>query len=386
MTKHLIIGNGVAGTTAAEFIRKQDDTAGITLITEEDLPFYFRIRLPEFVAGTISAERLLAKKPEWYAEQKITLLTGRRVLAIDPQSKTVRTDHEGQLAYDRLLLATGSHSFVPPIPGANRAGVFTLRGISDARAISAHAAHSERVVVIGGGLLGLETGQALRSLGKQVTVVEFFPRLLPRQLDAEGACRLKQIMETRLGFFFRLAARTKEIAGAERVTGVVLDSGETLPCEMVILSSGVRPNLDLAIASGLDHDKGIRVNERMETSTPDIFAAGDVAEFGGQAPAGIWPTAMQQGKVAGITMAGGEAIYTGTTMANILKVAGIDLATAGEIDADNRHQAQITATESTYRKIVTDNKKIIGCILLGDTSDYGRLTKAISEGTELQLR
>jgi len=384
MTRYLIIGNGVAGTTAAESIRKEDPTGPITLITEEDLPFYYRIRLPEFVAGTITEERLLAKKPEWYAEQKITLLTSQRAISIDHQAKNVSTGSDGPLPYDRLLLATGSHSFVPPIKGAGLAGVFTLRGIGDARAIRTHASQTERVVVIGGGLLGLETGQALRTLGKQVTIVEFFPRLLPRQLDAEGASRLKQIMETRLGFSFRLAARTMEIAGENGVTGVVLESGEALPCEMVILSAGVRANLDLAIALGLDHDKGILVNERMETSLAGIFAAGDVAEFGGQAPSGIWPTALQQGKIAGINMAGGTAVYTGTTMANILKVVGIDLATAGEIDADNRYEAHITATDSTYRKIVTDNKKIIGCILLGDTSDYGKLTKAITEKAELE--
>jgi len=384
MTRYLIIGNGVAGTTAAEFIRKEDQAGPITLITEEDLPFYYRIRLPEFVAGTITEERLLAKKPEWYAEQKITLLTGRLVVAIDPKAKAVTTDRERPLPYDRLLLATGSHSFVPPIKGASLAGVFTLRGIGDARAISTYAARVERVVVIGGGLLGLEIGQALRTLGKQVTVVEFLPRLLPRQLDAEGASRLKQIMETRLGFSFRLAARTMEIAGKERVTGVVLESGETLPGEMVILSAGVRANLDLAIAMGLDHDKGIKVNERMETSLAGIFAAGDVAEFGGHPPNGIWPTAMQQGKIAGINIAGGAAVYTGTTMANMLKVVGIDLAAAGDIDADNRYEAHITATDSTYRKIVTDNKKIIGCILLGDTSDYGKLTTAITEKKELE--
>jgi nitrite reductase (NADH) large subunit len=383
MTNYLIVGNGVAGTTAAEFIRKQDSAGSIAMITEEDLPFYYRIRLPEFVAGAITEERLLAKKPEWYVEQQISLLTSRRVIAVDPRAKTVTTDSEGHLPYDRLLLATGSHSFVPPIKGASHAGVFTLRDIGDARAISTHAARAEHVVVIGGGLLGLETGQALRTLGKQVTVVEVFPRLLPRQLDDEGAIRLKRIMETRLGFSFRLAARTMEIIGEERVTGVVLESGEILPCEMVILSAGVRANLDLAITLELDHDKGIWVNDRMETSSPDIFAAGDVAEFGGQAPNGIWSTAMQQGKVAGINMAGGTAVYTGTTMANRLKVVGIDLAAAGEIDVDNRYEAQITATDTTYRKIVTDKNKIIGCILLGDTSDYGRLTKAIIK--ELQF-
>lgn len=383
MIRYLIIGNGVAGTTAAEFIRKQDQTGMITMITEEDLPFYYRIRLPEFVAGQISEEQLVAKKPAWYREQGISLLSSRRVNAIDPQKKTVHTAQDGDLPYDRLLLATGSHSFVPPIPGANQAGVFTLRGISDARAIRAYATQVKQVVVIGGGLLGLETGQALRTLGKPVTVVEFLPRLLPRQLDDEGASRLKQIMETRLGFSFRLAAKSMEITGEEGVTGVVLESGEVLPCEMVILSAGVRANLDLAKAAGIGHDRGILVNERLESNSPDIFAAGDVAEFGGQAPSGIWPAARQQGEIAGINMAGGAAVYTGTTMANLLKVAGIDLAAAGNIDADNHYQAQIQATDSTYRKIVTDHNKIIGCILLGDTKDYGRLTKAITEKADL---
>lgn len=385
MTHYLIIGNGVAGTTAAEAIRQQDPTGPITQVTEEALPFYYRIRLPEFVAGEISEERLLAKKPAWYGEQRITLLTGTRVTGIDPQAKTATSDAGETLSYDRLLLATGSHSFVPPIPGAGRAGIFTLRDIGDARAIRAYAAGAARVVVIGGGLLGLETGQALAKLGKEVTVVEFFPRLLPRQLDDEGATRLKEIMERQLGFSFRLAARTREIVGQEAVAGVALEGGETLACDMVIVSAGVRPNLELAVSLGLQLNKGIRVNERMETSLPDIFAAGDVAEFGGLPPAGIWPTAMQQGRVAGIAMAGGQAVYTGTTPVNKLKVVGVELAAVGEIDADHRHEARVFATATTYRKIVIDQNRIIGCILLGDTSDYGRLTKAISEQTELHL-
>lgn len=385
MTRHLIIGNGAAGTTAAESIRKHDTSGSITILSQEDLPFYYRTRLPEFIAGTIREEQLLAKKKEWYTEQKITLLPGRRAISIDPASKSVRTDHEEQIIYDRLLLATGSHSFVPPITGADRQGVFTLREISDARAIRAFAAKTQRAVIIGGGLLGLESGQALRALGKEVTVVEVFPRLLPRQLDNEGASRLKEIMETKLGFSFRLAARTTAITGDKNISGVTLEDGETLACEMVIISAGVRANLDLAITLGLEIDRGIKVNERMETSRPGIFAAGDTAEFGGQPPSGIWPAAMQQGEVAGINMAGGSAIYSGTTMANKLKVAGIDLAAVGEIDADNRYEAQITSSDSTYKKIVRDNKVIIGGILLGDTSDYGKLTKAIAKRQALLL-
>ncbi|MDP2106921.1 MAG: FAD-dependent oxidoreductase [Desulfobulbaceae bacterium] len=385
MTHHLIIGNGVAGTTAAESIRQKDNSCDITIITEEDLPFYFRIRLPEYLSGDVTEERLLAQKPEWYNDQRINLMSRCRVIGVDPMTKTVTTSTKQTLTYDRLLIATGSHSFVPPIQGANTPGVFTLRNISDARSIKEHAATANKVVVIGGGLLGLETGQALRKIGKEVTVVEFFPRLLPRQLDDQGASRLKEMMETKLGFSFRLDAQTKEIIGHERVTGIALKDGETLPCEMVIISAGVRPNLDLAVSMGLTHDKGIVVNERMETSIKDVFAAGDVAEFGGQPPTGIWPTAMQHGKVAGIVKAYGTAIYSGTIMANRLKVAGIDLAAIGDIDADQRHESRITVTDTTYRKIVIDQNQIIGCILLGDTRDYGKLNRAITDKTELHL-
>lgn len=385
MTHYLIIGNGVAGTTAAEAIRQKDQTGDITIITDEDLPFYFRIRLPEYLSGDVTEERLLVQKLPWYNEQKITLLPQTSVIAVDPKTKTVTTHTDQTLTYDRLLIATGSHSFVPPIQGADRAGVFTLRTINDARAIKKHAASSKRVVIIGGGLLGLEAGQALRKLGKQVTVVEFFPRLLPRQLDDEGAARLKEIMETQLGFSFRLGARTKEITGEETVRSVVLEDGETLPCEMVIISAGVRPNLDLAISMGLSHDKGIVVTEQMETSMEDVFAAGDVAEFGGKPPSGIWPTAMQQGKVAGFAMSGGTPHYSETTMANRLKVVGINLAAIGDIDADHRYENQITATDTTYRKIVIDQNRIIGAILLGNTSDYVQLNRAISDKTQLHL-
>lgn len=385
MNHYLIIGNGVAGTTAAEAIRQKDQTGSIAIITEEDLPFYFRIRLPEYLSGDVTEDRLIAKKPQWYSDHTIDLIPQSQVTAVDSNERVVTTNNGKTFSYDRLLIATGSHSFVPPITGSALPGVFTLRNIADARAIKEHAAKTNRVVVIGGGLLGLETGQALRKLGKEVTVVEFFPRLLPRQLDDEGAARLKKIMETQLGFSFRLGARTKEITGTESASGVVLEDGETLPCEMVIISAGVRPNLDLAVSLGLTHDKGIVVNERMETSIEAIYAAGDVAEFGGQPPSGIWPTAMKQGEVAGIAMAGGTATYNGTIMANKLKVVGIDLAAIGDIDADYRYESRITATDNTYRKIVIDQDRIIGCILLGDTADYGKLNRAINDKTELHL-
>jgi nitrite reductase (NADH) large subunit len=377
MKKYLIIGNGVAGTTAAEHIRKQDGEGTIVIATDEDLPFYYRVRLTEFIAGDLTEQDLIARKRDWYKDHGIDLKLGVRITGAKPKEKVVLTDDNQRLSYDTLLVAAGSHSFIPPIKGSEKKGVFALRSIQDAREIAAYAKDIEEVVLIGGGLLGLEAGNAIRKLGKRVMVVEFFPRLLPRQLDVDGAKRLQGIMEE-MGFSFRLGAKTQEITGADQVTGVQLEGGETLPAEMVIISAGVRSNLELAEPLGLDFDKGIKIDEKMRTSQPDIYAAGDVAEFKG-IPYGIWPAAMEQGKIAGTNMAGGDLIYEGTTMANTLKVVGIDLASAGNIDAENELESRIATDEKLFKKIVIENDQIVGCIMLGDTKGFNNVTKAMSE-------
>jgi nitrite reductase (NADH) large subunit len=377
MTHYLIIGNGIAGITAAEYIRKHDQEGQITLVTEESVPFYYRLRLNEVVSGDVSEDQLIAKKDSWYDDHGIHVQLGRRIVEAGPAVGTVVTQDNQRITYDRLLIATGSHSFIPPIKGSDRKGVFALRSIQDARDIAEWAEGIDRVVLIGGGLLGLEAGNALRKLGKRVMVVEFFPRLLPRQLDIDGAQRLQTMMED-MGFSFRLGAKTREIAGDDQVTGVILEGGETLPAQMVIISAGVRPNLEMAEALKLDYDKGIKVDERMRTNQPGVYAAGDVAEFKG-IPYGIWMAAMEQGKVAGINMAGGEALYNGTVMASTLKVVGIDLASAGNIDAENALESRVVRQEKIYKKIVIEANRVIGCIMLGDTKGFNRVTKMMSE-------
>jgi nitrite reductase (NADH) large subunit len=377
MRHYLIIGNGVAGVTAAENIHKQDNKANITMITDEDLPFYYRIRLNEYISGDVSEGDLIAKRQEWYKEKGIQLRLKTRIVDVDAKKKIVMTQDNQKFSYDCLLVAAGSHSFIPPIKGAEKKGVFALRSIQDARNITAYARDIEDVVLIGGGLLGLEAGNALKKLGKKVHVVEFFPRLLPRQLDVDGAQRLQGIMEA-MGFSFRLGAKTKEILGEGQVTGVHLEGGETLSANMVIISAGVRPNLELSKPLGLESDKGIKVDGHLQTNQPGIFAAGDVAEFRG-IPYGIWPAAMEQGKIAGINMAEGNESYEGTTVANTLKVVGIDLASAGDIDVENKFESRVIADEKTYKKIVIDNDRIIGCIMLGNTKGFIKITKAMSE-------
>ncbi len=381
-TAYLIIGNGVAGTSAAEAIRQQDPKGRIAILSEEDIPFYYRIRLNDFIAGDVGEEKLIAKKAAWYQEQQIDLRINTRITKLDAVAKKLTTDSGETLPFDRLLLATGSHSFLPPIEGIGQQGVFALRHIKDARSILAQAAKSEAVILIGGGLLGLEAGNALRKLGKKVTVVEFFPRLLPRQLDDKGAKRLQKLME-KMGFSFRLSAITKTITGNNgQADGIVLEGGDTLPGQMIIVSAGVRPNLELAKSGGLDCDKGVKVNARLETSVEGIYAAGDVAEHQGVV-SGIWPAAMQQGKVAGANMAGGEVRYNGTTMSNILKVAGIDVAAAGNIDAEGKFESQVVSSGSVYKKLVIENNRIIGCIMVGDTKNFNTITRYITEQRDI---
>jgi len=381
MAGYLIIGNGVAGTTAAENIRKNDKAGKITIVTDEDLSFYYRIRLNEYISGDISQDELMAKKNSWYKENNIELKLNTKITGVDPDKKTVVTDKGESLSYDKLLIATGSHSFIPPINGSDTKGVFAVRDIRDARNIMGYAKNIKNVVVIGGGLLGLEAGNAFRKMGKSVTVVEFFPRLLPRQLDVDGAKRLQTIMEGMV-FSFRLDAKTEAIEGGDSVKSVRLAGGETLDAGMVVISAGVRPNMELAVPLGLECDKGIKVNGHLLTNKPDIYAAGDVAEFNGM-PYGIWPAAMDQGKIAGASMAGVDTTYAGSTMANSLKVVGIDLASAGDIDADNKHESKTLSDESTYKKIVLDDNKIIGCIMLGDTTTFNKITKLISTKTDV---
>ena len=381
---YLIIGNGVAGTTAAETIRKQDPAGNITILSEEDIPFYYRIRLNDFIAGEVSEDKLIAKKKAWYQEQRIELRLNTRIARLEAAAKQLTTGSGEKLSFDRLLLATGSHSFLPPIEGITQQGVFALRHIKDARAILAQAGNSEEVILIGGGLLGLEAGNALRRLGKKVTVVEFFPRLLPRQLDSKGAKRLQKLME-KMGFAFRLSAMTKTITHSTgKVDGIVLEGGDTLPGQMVIVSAGVRPNLELAQSGGLACDKGVTVNDRLETSAKGIYAAGDVAEHRGVV-SGIWPAAMQQGKVAGANMAGGEAVYQGATMSNILKVAGIDVAAAGNIDAEGRYESQVVSSGSMYKKLVIENNRLIGCVMVGDTKNFNTITRYITEQRDITM-
>jgi len=382
--RYVIIGNGVAGITAAEQIRALDQEGEITLITDEPYPFYNRMRLIEYLTGKIIDMDLFMKPDGWYEENRITLLTDISVNDGDTSAQTLSLSDGSSLGYDRLLIATGGSSSSLPIPGASLEGVFTLRTIDDAKKILAYAdGGSKRIVLIGGGVLGLEAGNSLRKAGHSISVIEFFPRLLPRQMDIAGASILQEQLET-MGFTFTLGAITQEITGAGRAQKAILKDGRVIECDMVIISAGVRSNIELPQKLGLQCKKGLVVNDRLETDPPEIFGAGDVIQHR-DILYGIWSAAEEQGRIAGTNMAGGDTLYEGSTLSNVLKVAGVSLFSAGNIDPDGNFRSIVSSSKEDfiYKKLVMDRDTVIGAILYGDLKDMVKILKAIGEGSDV---
>ncbi|MBI4684705.1 MAG: NAD(P)/FAD-dependent oxidoreductase [Nitrospirae bacterium] len=381
--KYVIIGNGVAGTTAAANIRKTDKEGEITILSDESYPFYSRIRLMELISGEADENGLVIYKNSWYERNNIKLLLNTHVSEIENKKKEIVISSGHRLIYDKLLIATGGLSFVPPIPGFDKQGVFVLRTLKDAIAIKNYAENSKKVLLIGGGVLGLETGNSLRKTGHQITVVEYFPSLLPRQMDKDGADLLKAQME-KMGFTFYLNATTREIMGNDKVKGIKLEDGASLDCDMVIISAGVKSNAKLSENLGLQLNKGVQVSDKMGTGFQDIYAAGDLTEHRGIFY-GIWPAAEKQGEIAGINMAGGNALYKGTTPSNVLKIAGINLISAGDTDAEGKLETVIQKDREifTYRKLVIKDNNIVGCILYGNIDGWKKIKKAIDEKKDI---
>ncbi len=383
MKRYLIIGNGVAGARAAVKIREEDQKGEIHIFTEEAYPFYYRVRFPEFVAGEVTIQNLTIHTKEWYQSKGISIHLEEPITEVNVQKKEVTRQQGKSYAYDLLLMATGGNPFVPPIKGREKKGVFTLRTVEDAIRMKEFSGGVKKAILIGGGLVGLETGGALLRRGIKVAVIEHNPRILPRQMDPEGAEILQRKMES-MGFSFFLNGQSEEILGKETVEGVSLKDGRTVEGQMVIVSAGVKPNIKLAQAMGLETKNGVLVNDRLETKSEGIFAAGDVAEHRGRCY-GIWPAAQRQGETAGVNMAGGNALYEGTVVSNTLKVVGIDLTAAGEIDAEGKLDCVVRSDREKciYCKVAFKEDKIVGCIVLGDVEERSEILGAVEKSVNI---
>lgn len=379
--RYVILGNGAAGFYAASEIRRRDRTGEIVLISEEPWPSYRRPMLTKAAAGGVREEQMALASPEWYEEQKIRQMLGRKVCRIDPIRRKVELSGEGQLSYEKLIYALGSECFLPPIPGIRLPEVIAIRRRSDADRLRARMKTAGRAVVIGGGILGQEAAWELHKAGIAVTILEAAPLLMGRQLDEEAAEWFRQIVKKQ-GIGIRTGAQAASIDGTEHVTGVTLSEGEQFPADLVVVSAGVRANIEPAREAGLKVRKGVVVNEQMETNLQDIYACGDCTEYEGRND-GIWPQAKEQGRTAGANAAGGSAVYVRKEPELNFQGMSTALFAAGDTGKDPARTYQTKEEkepeQGIYRKYYFLEGRLCGAILLGDVSEKARIRKLLKE-------
>lgn len=327
--KFLIIGGGIAAVSAAKAIRERNKTAAITILTEEKALPYYRPMLSDLLGEELSDERLYLYNQQWYEEQQITVKTNTRVTSIDAAGHKVLADSESY-TYNKLIIATGARSNVPPIKGAEQENVYTMRSLEDALQLKQAMKGAARAVVIGGGVLGLEAVAEMVDAGLTVSVLEHGSRLMSRQLDPDGSARLEELLKSK-GVKLYLGASTEEITGDGKATGVKISTGKVLEADFVLLSTGVKPNIELGAEAGVEIAQGIIVDAGMRTTVSDIYAAGDVAQFG-ERVIGLWPVSMEMGRIAGACATGDWVEYKPPTLSTLLSIFDIEFFSIGDVN------------------------------------------------------
>lgn len=400
-TNYLIIGNSAAGITAAEHIRAHAADASILIVSDEPYAAYGRPLISYLVEGKTSEDRLNFKDARFYEEHRINTLLGSAYEAVelDADKHLVILKNGDEIAYEKCLVATGSVPFVPPIKGLDgRSNVFPFMTLDQAKAAweaacaASKQARSEerrsRAIVIGGGLIGLKAAEALSHHVDDVVVLELAPRILPAVLDDEGAALLQNLLDKH-GVSCLPGISIEELRGeGPRASEALLTNGETLACDLVIAAVGVRPNVALAANAGAEQGRGLVCGTDLQTSLPDVYAAGDVTQVtdlldGSQRPLALWPNAMRQGKTAGLFMADAADAepYLGSFAVNAVDFFDASLLTAGIINppADGGFDTTVVANGSMYAKFVTKDDLLVGYILLNRPANAGVYTALIEQ-------
>lgn len=380
----VILGNGIAGVTAADHLRRHHPDCAIQIVAAEKHPLYNRMAITKLIYGRSAMAGLHLLPENWYAERKIEVLLNTRAVRIQPQERLVELGDGGSLPYDRLILATGSSSFIPPMPGFGGPGCGVLRTADEGMAIRAHVQQTgaREAVVAGGGLLGLEAAYALHKLGLHVTIAERNHWLLHRQLD-EGAGRLLKSYLESLGLGIVCGRAPHHLTvNTEGRRLAHLSDGSELAADIFLVAAGIAPNIELAREAGLATQRGVLVDESMRTSDPAIFAAGDVAEYQGRVP-GLWAVSVEQATVAALALLGRPRPYVEPVPATILKVVGAEVFSAGRFEAREGDEAIVEENSASYlyRKIVISDGKIAGTILLG----YPHLVEAMGRAVKTNV-
>lgn len=366
----VVIGNGMA---AARFVEELSKTAlgryAVAVIGEEPRLAYNRVLLSSVLAGETDAAEIDLKPARWWRDGGVTVRYGTRALAVDLKKREVALADGPSLAFSKLVFATGSVPLQLDTPGIDLAGVFTFRDAKDVTTISGHGGRSTRAVVIGGGLLGLEAAYGLARGGASVTVVHLMDRLMERQLDGEAASMLKTAVESK-GIAVELGVQTEAIVGESRVEAVRLADGRVIPADMVVVAVGVRPNTGLAQASGIGVERGIVVDDHLQTNSSGIYAIGECAEHRGRC-FGLVEPAYEQARALARHLAGRSSRYAGSVLATNLKVSGVNVFSAGDfLGAIGTETLTLRDPGlGTYKKLVIAQGRLVGAVLFGDTAD-----------------
>ena len=366
----VVIGNGMAAARFADELSKRAlGRYAIAVVGEEPRLAYNRVLLSSVLAGEVASSEIELKPQGWWRDRGITLRYGCRATAIDTHARTVALADGESLAFSKLVFATGSQPIRPALPGMALPGVITFRDINDIWSIWHRAGTGDRVVVIGGGLLGLEAAYGLAKAGARVTVLHLMDRLMERQLDPHAARMLQRAVEG-MGIEVVLSADTAEISGTSRVEGVTLKDGRTIEADVVVVAIGIRPSADLARDAGISVKRGIVVDDALETDVAGIHAIGECAEHRGVCY-GLVEPAHEQARVLADRLAGRDARYAGSVLSTNLKVSGVNVFSAGDfLGADGTEEIVLSDPGiGLYKKLVIADGRLVGAVLLGDTAD-----------------
>ncbi|MBB6696510.1 NAD(P)/FAD-dependent oxidoreductase [Clostridium algidicarnis] len=379
---YVIVGSGISAISAAKAIRDKDKSGTISIYGEESMMPYLRIKLSKDLFKDLNDDKILLKKQQWYEENNISFLKDTRILKIDVENKLLMSSKGENISYDKLLIATGSRNRRLPIIGLDKEGVFTLRNVLDANNIKDYLKEKHNVVHIGGGVQGLETAWTLHSNGKEVFIVEAGKRLMPRLLDERASSILKEKIEN-TGVRFICDTRVDEILGHEKVEAVSINEKQVIPCDSVIYSIGMIPNIEIVKDTKIKTNKGIVVNDNMETSIKDVYAAGDVAEFKGNIE-GLWMKATEQGTVAGSNMAGDNVIYKNAVPVTVFNAFNTSLFSMGDVSYGSYDNSISEEVDGKYIKIFIKDNSIVGAISIGDASISRTVKICIEDGLSIE--
>lgn len=388
--KYVIIGASAAGLAAAEAVRKYDAQGTVTVLTEEEYMPYSRPSISYYLKGKVKESNMNLRKPAFYKEKKMDVITSSKVTAIDTEKKIVKAGRKNY-PYDKLCLCTGSKPFVPPMDNVEgKANALTFLDLKATKAVKTLANDKTRAVVIGAGLIGMKAAEGLVKICKSVDVVELAPRVLPSILDAKSAKQVKKHLENN-GIRFHLENTVvKASSKGKQITSVTLKDGKKLPCDLLILAVGVRPQTELAEKAGLEVNRGIITDtETMQTSNPDIYAAGDCCVStdmldGSKKIIALWPNAVQQGNVAGAQMAGADVTVGGTYSVNAIDFFGLRICTCGLINAQGeQYSDKIRQDGDVYKRLVFEGDKLVGYVLINSSVNAGMYTNLISNKISL---